>query len=73
MAHNRMNPVRTCKEGQCILYLEDNKWVNAVVKAHLPDYNETEIIIRGKDWKREDMVRISSDRVIDDCTAPLFQ
>lgn len=73
MAHNTMNAVRTCKENQCIKYFEDGVWVNAVVKAHLSDYNETEIIIRGKDWKRNDIISISSDRIIDDCTAPIFK
>ncbi len=72
MVHKTMNPVKTCKENQCIKYNEDGKWVNAVVKTHLPDYNETEIIIRGLDWKRDDTIRISSDRIIDDCTASIF-
>ncbi len=72
MAHNTMNPVRTCKEKQCIKYCENGTWINATVKYHIKDHNKTEIELRGPDWKRHDVILVSSDLIVDDCTAPIF-
>lgn len=68
--HNTMVPVGTCKTNQCIKYLKDEKWVPAVVLFH-SEGNLTDI--RIEEYGKEPyIVAISSDRIIDDCSAPIF-